>query len=33
VNTAERKSRAGEVAGAVPKVVRVVNALQVSPQP
>jgi len=33
VNTAEKKSRAGDVAGAVPKVVRVVNALQVAPQP
>ena len=31
VSTAEKKSRASEVAGAVPKVVRVVNALQVVP--
>jgi osmotically-inducible protein OsmY len=33
VKTAENKSRAGEVAGGVPKVVRVINVLQVAPQP
>ena len=33
VNTAEKKSRAGQIAGAVPKVVRVVNGLQVASQP
>ena len=31
VNTAEKKSRAGQIAGAVPKVVRVINVLQVAP--
>jgi len=33
VKTAENKSRAGEIAAAVPKVVRVINVLQVAPQP
>jgi osmotically-inducible protein OsmY len=33
VKTAENKSRAAQVAGDVPKVVRVVNVLQVAPQP
>src|ERR1700722_4524175 len=33
VKTAENKTRAAEVAGGVPKVVRVINVLQVAPQP
>lgn len=33
VKSAENKTRAGDVAGAVAKVVRVINVLQVAPQP
>lgn len=33
VKTTENKARAAEVAGAVPKVIRVVNVLQIAPQP
>jgi hyperosmotically inducible protein len=33
VKSAENKTRAGDTAGAVPKVVRVINALQIAPQP
>jgi osmotically-inducible protein OsmY len=33
VNTAGKKSRAAQIAGDVPKVVRVINVLQVVPQP
>jgi osmotically-inducible protein OsmY len=32
VNTAENKARAGEIAGTIPKVVRVDNNLQVAPR-